>query len=130
MCCKYNNACHDSADAIASELLRVNDTANDTNTPHYVMHKDSEVDENIISNHSSSINNSSKLKEKDKGLLSALVLAAKDSSSTEQKNKFNRERRSLKWNVPVFGNMKLTSAFKGAAVQGASIPGSSSTAKK
>lgn len=93
------------------------------------MYKNFEMDE-TISNHSNFSNISSKPKEKDKGLLSALILAAKDSSSTEYDNKYNRERRSLKWNLPVFRYLKLSPAFKGAVVQGASVPDSPSNARK
>lgn len=124
MCCKFDSACAITRGIIASELLRVNGTASDTNTSYNIIVHNYKVDKSTIFNHSSFSNNiSSKPKEKDKRLLSALILAAKDSSSTEQKTKFKRQRRSLKWNVPVFGNMKLTPAFKGAVVQGASVPG-------
>lgn len=45
-------------------------------------------------------------------------------------DRYNRERRSLNRNLPVFGNMKLTPVFKGAVVKGASVPGSQSDARR
>lgn len=89
------------------------------------------MDNNTISNHSNlSIRISSKSKEKDKGRLSALISAAKDSSNIEKERKYNRERRSLKVNFPLFGNMKLAPVFKGAVVKDASDPDSPSNTRK
>lgn len=103
-------------------LLRNNDTANNINVSRDFPVKNSQVDENPHhSNNTIAI--SSKPVKASRRLLSTFFSPYKDFLHKGQKRKrIKRNRYSVNdKSTPVFGNMKLTKALKGAVVKGASV---------
>lgn len=123
MCCKYSSSCSNSDGFIVPELLlRNNDTANNINVSRDFPVENSQVDDNLHHSNNTIIISSKPVKTS-RRLLSTFFSSYKDIlHKGHERKRIKRNRYSVNDKAtPVFGNLKLTKALKGAVVKGASV---------